>query len=91
MDETLKAIQTNGWIGAVLLFLIKEMVSVIRGDRKKLTETLDKVEKSVAELRIHVQYLRENRGALSKVQRDVDQAHEQIRMLKGSPKYPDPV
>lgn len=86
MESTTEILRQYGWTGAVLLFVLKELFAMIRGDRKQMAETLRNVELATTELKIHVSYLKETNARMSKVQRDIENAFVEIRKIKSPTK-----
>lgn len=82
MDSAIEIINLHGWKIAVLTFLLKEGWVILKGERKKLADTMEQVKIAVAELRIHVSYLKSDRQRAAKLALDVDRAFEEIRKLK---------
>lgn len=82
MMDILEIARSNGWVFAVFLFVLRELFSIIKGDRKKQRDLLEEMRISLAELRIHIKYLTQDRERARKMEIDIDRAFQEIRTLK---------
>jgi len=82
MDNEIKLITDHGWVLACLLFVLKETYAMIKGDAKRMRDTLEEVRISLAKIDIHISYLQKNEARQAKSETDLDRAWEEIRTIK---------
>lgn len=75
-------VKDYGILGALALFLIKDIWSFLTGSTKKLIEALHENTKAINELKIHVDYLKKNEDRtekrFDKIDAAVKRAHDRI-------------
>lgn len=78
MDDVAK----YGWLGAVGVILIKEIVSWFKGSTREHIKAIEANTIAVVELKVHLKYLSERIDQLPEMRSDLDAAHSAIRQIK---------
>lgn len=70
-----------GLTGALVLFAIKEIISVFKNSTRENTRMLQEATLAIVELKVRLEMLSKQLEALPKLTKDIDYAHQAIRQI----------
>ena len=82
MDLTQSALEHYGLIAALIIFCLEKVFTILKGETKRYLHEMHENTKAIAELQIHIKYLNEKLELISDIKDDLEDAKDDIRILK---------